>query len=111
MQFNTEITAAEWIDDGYWRVFLREKRQDGSYYEYQKEAEILVNNSGTQHKYQWPNVDGLDQFSGKVSIFLDHISSKLSSRPFNRFVAHAYRQLGLRFWPRDMEGQDCVRYR
>jgi hypothetical protein len=25
-----------------------------------------VNNSGTQHKYQWPKVEGLDKFAGKV---------------------------------------------
>jgi hydroxyversicolorone monooxygenase len=66
MQFNSEVTRAQWVDDGFWRVTIREKQEDGSYVEYQKEAEILVNNSGTQHKYQWPKVEGTDQFLGKV---------------------------------------------
>lgn len=66
MRFSTEVVKAQWVDEGFWRVTVREKREDGSDYEYQKEAEILVNNSGTQHKYQWPKVEGLNDFSGKV---------------------------------------------
>ncbi|KEF54579.1 uncharacterized protein A1O9_09021 [Exophiala aquamarina CBS 119918] len=66
MRFNTEVIKAEWIPDGFWRVTMHERQRDGNCIEFTQEAEILVNNSGTQHKYQWPNVEGLERFSGKL---------------------------------------------
>ena len=66
MRFRTEAVRAEWLEEGFWRVTLRELHADGQLREYTQDAEILVNNSGTQHKYAWPSVEGLHTYKGKV---------------------------------------------
>lgn len=67
IKFHTRVLKAEWHEEGFWRVFVREELPDGEHREYHQDAEILVNNAGSQHVYQWPNVEGLDKFKGTVS--------------------------------------------
>ncbi|KAG5753025.1 hypothetical protein H9Q69_009918 [Fusarium xylarioides] len=62
IKFHTRVLKAEWHEEGFWRVFVREELPNGDGREYHQDAEILVNNSGSQHVYQWPGVQGLDKF-------------------------------------------------
>ncbi|RKK76770.1 putative sterigmatocystin biosynthesis monooxygenase stcW [Fusarium oxysporum] len=66
IKFHTRVLKAEWHAEGFWRVFVREELPNGDCREYHQDAEILVNNSGSQHNYQWPNVEGLDKFKGTL---------------------------------------------
>ncbi|KAF5585023.1 sterigmatocystin biosynthesis monooxygenase stcW [Fusarium subglutinans] len=65
-RFLSPVLKAEWHEEGFWRVFLREELPNGDCREYHQDAEILVNNSGSQHVYQWPKVEGLDKFKGTL---------------------------------------------
>ncbi|KAF4337270.1 sterigmatocystin biosynthesis monooxygenase stcW [Fusarium beomiforme] len=66
IKFQTVVLKAEWHEEGFWRVFVRETLPNGEYRDYHQDAEILVNNSGSQHNYQWPDVEGLDKFKGTL---------------------------------------------
>ncbi|KAH7006843.1 hypothetical protein EDB80DRAFT_842036 [Ilyonectria destructans] len=66
IKFETTVLKSEWHEEGFWRVFVREKLSNGEYREYQQDAEILVNNSGSQHNYRWPDIEGLDKFKGNL---------------------------------------------
>ncbi|CZR46022.1 monooxygenase family protein [Fusarium proliferatum ET1] len=66
IKFHTRVLKAEWHEEGFWRVFVREELPNGENREYHQDAEILVNNAGSQHVYQWPNVEGLDKFKGTL---------------------------------------------
>ncbi|EGU82080.1 hypothetical protein FOXB_07403 [Fusarium oxysporum f. sp. conglutinans Fo5176] len=67
IKFQTKVLMAEWHDEGFWRVYVRETLPNGESRDYHQDAEILVNNSGSQHNYMWPEVEGLDKFKGTVS--------------------------------------------
>ncbi|GME65311.1 predicted protein [Neofusicoccum parvum] len=66
IRFNTELLRATWNDKGYWEVVLRETRPGQKCAEYTQHAELLVNNSGTQHKSKWPEIEGLENFKGRL---------------------------------------------
>ncbi|KAF9770569.1 hypothetical protein IL306_011866 [Fusarium sp. DS 682] len=66
IKFQAVVLKAEWHEEGFWRVFVRETLQNGETRDYHQDAELLVNNAGIQHHYQWPDVEGLDKFKGTL---------------------------------------------
>ncbi|KAL5585816.1 hypothetical protein FOVSG1_013508 [Fusarium oxysporum f. sp. vasinfectum] len=66
IKFQATVLKAEWHEEGFWRVFVSEKLPNGEHRDYHQDAEILVNNCGSQHNYQWPDVEGLDKFKGTL---------------------------------------------
>ncbi|OQE07669.1 hypothetical protein PENVUL_c012G10383 [Penicillium vulpinum] len=62
IQFNTRVTETVWNDElGKWKV---EVNQDDTIMH--DEADILVNASGFLNKTNWPNIEGLSSFKGKL---------------------------------------------
>ncbi|OQV08322.1 hypothetical protein CLAIMM_12618 [Cladophialophora immunda] len=66
MKFNSEVLGARWDPKGVWVVQIRHSKPDGTSETYEQEAELLVNNSGNQHKWGWPDFEGLDKYKGKL---------------------------------------------
>ena len=67
MRFNTEVYHAEWMDlEGQWKIKCRETTANGTCREFEDFADILLNNSGIQDNFKWPEIEGLDMFEGML---------------------------------------------
>ncbi|GAB1211188.1 hypothetical protein ATERTT37_000300 [Aspergillus terreus] len=65
IQFNTELLSATWDERGFWKLRVRRTEPGREAIEEDLEAEIFVNNSGTQDKPLFPEIPGLEAFHGK----------------------------------------------
>ncbi|EFE33688.1 uncharacterized protein ARB_07635 [Trichophyton benhamiae CBS 112371] len=71
MTFNTRVTGAYWEEAcGQWRVELSQTAPDGSQIVIEEKCHVLLNASGFLNKYKWPDIPGLDEFTGRVIISL-----------------------------------------
>lgn len=68
IQFNTELLSATWDERGFWKLRVRRTEPGRKAIEEDLEAEIFVNNSGTQDKPLFPEIPGLEAFHGKVRL-------------------------------------------
>ncbi|EAU31007.1 predicted protein [Aspergillus terreus NIH2624] len=66
IQFNTELLSATWDERGFWKLRVRRTEPGREAIEEDLEAEIFVNNSGTQDKPLFPEIPGLEAFHGKL---------------------------------------------
>jgi hydroxyversicolorone monooxygenase len=67
MTFNTQVVRAEWHDDvGKWKVKLRQTLPDGSTKEFDDEGDVLMYATGILNDFQWPKIEGIDSFKGKL---------------------------------------------
>jgi cation diffusion facilitator CzcD-associated flavoprotein CzcO len=67
MKFNIDVYHAEWMDmEGQWKVRCRETGPNGTVREFEDFAHILLNNSGIQNDWKWPDIEGLGLFKGKL---------------------------------------------
>ncbi|KAF4626164.1 hypothetical protein G7Y89_g11997 [Cudoniella acicularis] len=63
IKFNTKVKSAIWNEDaGVWRLILT--AEDGSQFE--DLCEILVNASGILNTYKYPDIPGIDEYTGKL---------------------------------------------
>ena len=63
VQFNTAVDTATWDDEsGQWK--LRLLRSDGTYSD--DYCDVLFNCSGVLNSWKYPNIEGIDQFKGKL---------------------------------------------
>ncbi|KAL9108508.1 MAG: hypothetical protein Q9227_006723 [Pyrenula ochraceoflavens] len=62
IEYNSRVNATIWDDSiGKWRVLVQ---QDGK--EIETYADILINASGVLNKWQWPDIEDLGLFRGKL---------------------------------------------
>ncbi|EEH48624.2 uncharacterized protein PADG_04703 [Paracoccidioides brasiliensis Pb18] len=67
MTFNTLITGSYWEEEkGEWRVTLRQIAPDGTERETEERCNVLLNGSGLLNNYQWPDIEGLERFKGRM---------------------------------------------
>ncbi|KAH6664823.1 cyclohexanone monooxygenase [Halenospora varia] len=63
IKFNTKVKSATWNEEaGVWRLILIAK--DGT--ELEDQCEILVNGSGILNSYKYPNIPGIEKYTGKL---------------------------------------------
>lgn len=61
--FKTRLVKSVWNEDrGKWNLELQQNGTDTI----QDEADVLINASGILNRWKMPNIEGLDQFGGKV---------------------------------------------
>lgn len=88
MRFNTELLSAVWDDNGFWNLRVRRALPEQEPVEEMLQAEILVNNSGTQDKFQYPDIPGLSSFRGKVRI-QELLATQCTDVSASFFIPHA----------------------
>lgn len=68
MTFNTQVVEARWEDaQGKWKVKLRQT-QPGSEEakEFEDECDVLLYATGILNDFKWPNIEGINDFRGKL---------------------------------------------
>lgn len=69
MKFNTEVVGCYWQEaTKQWLVKLRQQLPDGSIREFDDTCHILLHCTGVLNHFQWPQIDGLERFKGKVKL-------------------------------------------
>lgn len=67
MHFNSEIVGAYWQDDtGEWLVKIKQTQPDGNEKIVDEKCHLLLYGSGILNNYKWPNIEGMENFKGKV---------------------------------------------
>ena len=62
VQANSTLTSAIWSDDkGKWQLKI-----DQAGHTLADEADILINGSGFLNKWKWPDIPGIDRYTGKL---------------------------------------------
>ena len=71
MVFRTEVVGCYWQQDkGEWQVKLRQTQPDGSIREFEDHGNLLLYGTGVLNNFRWPNIEGMENFKGKVRMLL-----------------------------------------
>ena len=77
VRFQTKVESATWDEDaGQWK--LRLERADGTSFD--DYCDVLYNCSGVLNTWRYPNIEGIDQFKGKLM----HSKQTLCQNPYLR---------------------------
>lgn len=70
MNFRTEVIGCYWKQEkGEWHVKLRQTNPDGSTREFDDYCHLLLHGTGILNHWKWPDIEGREQFKGRVSCF------------------------------------------
>ena len=67
MRFNVQVTGAAWDEQSaQWKIKGRRTLQDGATEELEDECDVFLYCTGLLNNWQWPNLDGLRDFKGRL---------------------------------------------
>lgn len=68
MHFSHEVLGSSWDEEqGKWIVKIAQTNPDGSRRVFEDSCDLLLQCSGVLSRPKWPNIEGLEDFKGRVS--------------------------------------------
>ncbi|KAI0343446.1 FAD/NAD-binding domain-containing protein [Trametopsis cervina] len=63
-KFNHRLTRAEWNEqDGKWHLNVQDANNDA---EFTDNADVVISCTGVLNHWEWPNIEGMDLYKGKI---------------------------------------------
>jgi hydroxyversicolorone monooxygenase len=67
MTFNSEVIGCYWNEEaGQWTVKLRQTNPGSAPREFEEKCDLLLHATGILNNFKWPDIEGLEEFKGKV---------------------------------------------